>query len=163
MATKPELLTQAPKGADQQDRETVFDIFRRWGYLQASLDPLGQYLPPEPFPTPAPEGELAAEARTYYSGTIAVEFMHILSAEKRQWLEEKIERKPAKDAWLPRRPLHNRIGGPVLPPDAQLSQTGKRGDDLLQINLLPPLSRNDAVEASGEAETCDILKRRWGE
>ena len=40
--------------ADADQRETVFDIFRRWGYLQATLDPIGQYLPPEPFPTTAP-------------------------------------------------------------------------------------------------------------
>ena len=61
--------------------------------LQASLDPLGQYLPPEPFPTPAPEGEFAAEARGYYCGTIAAEFMHIPSPEQRQWIQEKMERK----------------------------------------------------------------------
>lgn len=96
MATKAEALTQAPTVTDQQERETVFDIFRRWGYLQASLDPLGQYLPAEPFPTPAPEGELAAEARRYYCGTIAAEFMHIPSPEQRQWLQERMEQKPPK-------------------------------------------------------------------
>ena len=73
------------------DRDQVFDIFRRWGYLQASLDPLGQYLPPEPFPTPAPEGDFAREARSYYCGTIAAEFMHIPSPEQRQWLESRLE------------------------------------------------------------------------
>ncbi|MEO6816691.1 MAG: 2-oxoglutarate dehydrogenase E1 component [Edaphobacter sp.] len=69
-------------------------MFRRWGYLQASLDPLGQYLPPEPFPTPAPEGEAAAEARKYYCSTIAAEFMHIPSPEQRQWLQERMEQTP---------------------------------------------------------------------
>ncbi|MEG9435743.1 2-oxoglutarate dehydrogenase E1 component [Edaphobacter sp. HDX4] len=96
MATKAEALTQGPAVTDQHEREAVFDIFRRWGYLQASLDPLGQYLPPEPFPTPAPEGELAVEARQYYCGTIAAEFMHIPSPEQRQWLQERIEQKPPK-------------------------------------------------------------------
>src|SRR3984957_9781510 len=77
---------------DNQEREAIFDIFRRWGYLQASLDPLGQYLPPEPFPiTSVPEGEYAAEARKYYCGTFAIEFMHITSLEQRQWLQEQIE------------------------------------------------------------------------
>ena len=47
-------------------RAATFDVFRRWGYLQTQLDPLGQYLPPEPFPEPAPEGPLADEARGYY-------------------------------------------------------------------------------------------------
>ena len=63
--------------ADYEQREAVFDIFRRWGYLQATLDPLGQYLPAEPFPVAAPEGEAAAEARAIYCGTIGAEFMHI--------------------------------------------------------------------------------------
>jgi 2-oxoglutarate dehydrogenase E1 component len=95
MATKAGTLTVATPAIEQQERETIFDIFRRWGYLQASLDPLGQYLPAEPFPTPAPEGEVAKEARGYYCGTIAAEFMHIPSPEQRQWLQERIERVPS--------------------------------------------------------------------
>jgi len=49
MATNAGTLTATP-AAEQQERESIFDIFRRWGYLQATLDPLGQFLPPEPFP-----------------------------------------------------------------------------------------------------------------
>ncbi|MCU1318904.1 MAG: 2-oxoglutarate dehydrogenase, subunit [Edaphobacter sp.] len=94
MATKAGTITPPAPAVEQHERETTFDIFRRWGYLQASLDPLGQYLPPEPFPTPAPEGEAAAEARSYYCGTIAAEFMHIASPEQRQWLQERMEQKP---------------------------------------------------------------------
>ncbi len=96
MATKAGTLTAPAPAAEQHERETTFDIFRRWGYLQASLDPLGQYLPPEPFPTPAPEGELAAEARGYYCGTIAAEFMHIANPDQRQWLQERVEQMPPK-------------------------------------------------------------------
>ena len=40
MASKAETL--AAPAAGVQDREQIFDIFRRWGYLQATLDPLGQ-------------------------------------------------------------------------------------------------------------------------
>jgi 2-oxoglutarate dehydrogenase E1 component len=47
MATKAGTLTASTTAIEQQERETIFDIFRRWGYLQASLDPLGQYLPPQ--------------------------------------------------------------------------------------------------------------------
>ena len=78
MATKTEPLAPLTSANISNERESTFEIFRRWGYLQASLDPLGQYLPPEPFPTPAPEGESVAEARSYYCGTIAAEFMHIV-------------------------------------------------------------------------------------
>jgi len=82
--------------ADGAQREAVFDVFRRWGYLQATLDPLGQYLQPEPFPDRTPEGEFADQARGYYCGTIAAEFMHIASLEQRQWLQEKMEQRAAK-------------------------------------------------------------------
>jgi 2-oxoglutarate dehydrogenase E1 component len=96
MASKADTLT-APSAAGVQEREAIFDIFRRWGYLQATLDSLGQYLPPEPFPvTSDPEGDVAAEARGYYCGNFAVEFMHIPSLEQRQWLQERLEQPTAK-------------------------------------------------------------------
>ncbi len=87
-----------PESRDQQLRTTVFEIFRRWGYLQASLDPLQQYLPPEPFPVDLPEGSdsIAAEARAFYCGTIALEFSHIASPERRDWLQNAMEQAPAE-------------------------------------------------------------------
>jgi 2-oxoglutarate dehydrogenase E1 component len=72
-------------------RSETFDIFRRWGFLQANLDPLGQFLPPEPFPTPAQDGPDAEEARRYYCSTIGAEFMHIPSPEKRAWIQQRLE------------------------------------------------------------------------
>jgi 2-oxoglutarate dehydrogenase E1 component len=97
MATKAGTLTAPTPAVEQQEREQIFDIFRRWGYLQVSLDPLGQFLPPEPFPiTSVPEGEFAAEARRFYCGNFAIEFMHIPSLEQRQWLQEQIEQPTPK-------------------------------------------------------------------
>jgi 2-oxoglutarate dehydrogenase E1 component len=72
-------------------RDQIFDAFRRWGYLQAQLDPLNQYLVPEPIPELKFEGEEADQARAYYCGTIGVEFMHIPDAVRREWIREKIE------------------------------------------------------------------------
>ena len=76
-----------------QLRTEVFEIFRRWGYLQATLDPLKQYLPAEPFPIELPEGtdSIAEEARRYYCCNIALEFSHIASPEKREWLQAVME------------------------------------------------------------------------
>ncbi len=73
--------------------EQVFDAFRRWGYLQANLDPLG-YLRPLPTPELDITGEVANLARRYYCGTIGVEFMHIPEIERRQWIQERIEAEP---------------------------------------------------------------------
>ncbi|HEV2644853.1 MAG TPA: 2-oxoglutarate dehydrogenase E1 component [Acidobacteriaceae bacterium] len=84
----------APTASDS--REAVFDTFRRWGYLQATLDPLGQYLAPEPFPVPVHEGDASNEARKFYCGTIAVEFMHIANPEQRQWLQQQMEQQAPK-------------------------------------------------------------------
>ena len=90
MASSP-IIEHPPAWSESAQRDSVLDIFRRWGYLQATLDPLGQYLPPEPFPVPIPEGDLAQEARGYYCGTIGVEFMHIASQGQRQWLQQQME------------------------------------------------------------------------
>ncbi|HXP11896.1 MAG TPA: thiamine pyrophosphate-dependent enzyme, partial [Acidobacteriaceae bacterium] len=86
-------------------REQTFAAFRRWGYLQAKLDPLGQYLLPEPVPELNLEGEEAEEARGYYCGSIAVEFMHIPDAARREWIQERMEQPipaPDKDRALAR-------------------------------------------------------------
>jgi 2-oxoglutarate dehydrogenase E1 component len=82
--------------ARKESREATFDIFRRWGYLQATLDPLGQFLPPEPFPTPAPDGPDSEAARKIYCGSIGAEFMHIPSPERRAWIEQRLEAEAPK-------------------------------------------------------------------
>jgi 2-oxoglutarate dehydrogenase E1 component len=90
-----------PSNSNTNARDTTFDIFRRWGYLQATLDPLGQFLPPEPFPTPLPADLEATpdaqEARRIYCSTIGAEFMHIPSPEKRAWIQQRLEHDPAQD------------------------------------------------------------------
>jgi 2-oxoglutarate dehydrogenase E1 component len=74
------------------ERERIFDAFRRWGYLQASLDPLGQQLLPMPLPElDELSGPYAAEARRVYSATVGSEFMHILDPEKRRFIAERLE------------------------------------------------------------------------
>jgi len=79
---------------DPHDRERVFEVFRRWGYLQAQLDPLGQYLAPQGVPELDIQGDFADEARRIYCGTIAAEFMHIPDAARREWLQQRLESDP---------------------------------------------------------------------
>jgi len=83
--------TAVQNGTDNPERERVFDAFRRWGYLQANLDPLGQHLQPVPIPELDITGTYAEEARRVYCGTVASEFMHILDPEKRRWIQNRIE------------------------------------------------------------------------
>src|SRR5690349_10426750 len=83
---------------DPHDRERVFEVFRRWGYMQAQLDPLGQYLAPQHVPELDIQGDFSEEARRCYCGTIGAEFMHIPDATRRQWIEERLESEaPAVD------------------------------------------------------------------
>ena len=77
--------------ASNFSRNQIFDAFRRWGYLQAQLDPLGQYLQPKPMPELNVEGPDADEARGYYCRTIASEFMHIPDAARRDWIQDRLE------------------------------------------------------------------------
>jgi 2-oxoglutarate dehydrogenase E1 component len=86
-----------PRGSfliDPHDRERVFEAFRRWGYLQARLDPLGQYLAPQMVPELDVQGDFAEEARRYYCGSIAAEFMHIPDPARREWIQQRLESDP---------------------------------------------------------------------
>ena len=76
-------------GGDQS-RESVFDLFRRWGYLQADLDPLGQF-PRLDYSELKISGPDAERAREIYCGTIGAEFMHIPDPERRQWIIDRLE------------------------------------------------------------------------
>ncbi len=72
-------------------RTQTFDAFRRWGYLQANLDPLGQYLKPLPVTELDLDNEFVPDARRFYCSTIGAEFMHIPSREAREWIAEHLE------------------------------------------------------------------------
>ncbi len=76
--------------ASNEQRERVFDVFRRWGYYEATLDPLGVFQP-QKLADLELTGEAAEEARRIYCGTIGVEFMHLPEPERRRWIAERIE------------------------------------------------------------------------
>ena len=93
MATLTKTAAEAVRdlsSSSNAERERVFDAFRRWGYLEADLDPLG-FLQPEPHPELQVDDEFAHEARRIYSGTIGVEFAHIADPERRRWIQERME------------------------------------------------------------------------
>ena len=80
-------------GPGTEERERVFEAYRRWGYLAADLDPLGFFQPSRPPELPQ-AGEAATQARQFYCGTIGAEFMHIADAGRRNWLAERLETDP---------------------------------------------------------------------
>ena len=79
--------------ASAGEREKIFDLFRRWGYFEAALDPLG-HLPPAPHAELAVNGKDADEARRVYCGSIGAEFMHLPQSERRNWVRERMESEP---------------------------------------------------------------------
>src|SRR6202049_1909312 len=84
-----------PKGskkaaASNEQRERVFDVFRRWGYYEATLDPL-EVFQPQKLADLELTGEAAEEARRIYCGNIGAEFMHLPEPERRRWIAERIE------------------------------------------------------------------------
>ena len=89
------------------ERERILDEFRRWGYLDAALNPFGGPL----FGgfSDLPKGsEAAKEGRRLYCGTIGYEFTHIPERERREWLQERIENPaslPVDRRWLTERLL----------------------------------------------------------
>ncbi|HET8926057.1 MAG TPA: 2-oxoglutarate dehydrogenase E1 component [Candidatus Acidoferrum sp.] len=79
------------KAGGSEERERIFDAFRRWGYLEATLDPLGLF---EPLKHPDLEGltgDAAEEARRIYCGTVGADFMHLPEPERRRWIIERLE------------------------------------------------------------------------
>jgi len=80
----------AESASSKEAQERLWESFRRWGYLQASLDPLGD-LEPAAMPELDGYGAEADAARRVYCGSIGVEFMHIPEREKRAWIQERME------------------------------------------------------------------------
>ena len=103
MADRTTLEARPPKAAKvpkktavgSEERERIFDAFRRWGYLEADLDPLKLF---KPLKSPDLEltGPVADEARSIYCGTVGAEFMHLREAERRKWIAERLEQPAAE-------------------------------------------------------------------
>src|SRR5579859_2446515 len=74
----------------EQVREQVFDAFRRWGYLDANLNPFGGPVCGGYSDLPS-DGEGAEEARQIYCGSIGAEFMHLSQRDRREWIQDRME------------------------------------------------------------------------
>jgi 2-oxoglutarate dehydrogenase E1 component len=91
--TREQAVAESALSLEAQER--IWDSFRRWGYLQASLDPLGE-LEPVSMQELEASGPEADAARRVYCGTIGTEFMHIPDRERRLWVQQRMESEAAK-------------------------------------------------------------------
>jgi 2-oxoglutarate dehydrogenase E1 component len=140
---------EAPNG----ERERVFDAYRRWGYLEADLDPLG-FLRPVPHSDLPVDGELAQEARRVYCGTVGVEFMHITDPARRRWIQERME--APQSAVDQERALELLIRAEVFELVLQQRYLGNKRFSLEGVTALIPLI-DEILEAAGQQGMAELV------
>src|ERR1700688_5332975 len=86
-AKPPKPAKEAPnaggKNGSDADRQHAFELFRRWGFDESNLDPLG-FFEHEKRTELNVTGPAAEEARAVYCGTVGAEFMHLPEQERRE-------------------------------------------------------------------------------
>ncbi|MGH9676206.1 MAG: thiamine pyrophosphate-dependent enzyme, partial [Candidatus Acidiferrum sp.] len=148
-----------PSVAKTDDREKVFEAFRRWGYLQASLDPLGHMAPAECAELEV-GGKSADAARKVYCGSVGVEFMHMLQPERRQWVQQRMEATP--EASQPEAVLQRLLRSELFEQVIQARYLGTKRFSLEGLcGLIPFLdSMLDAAIAHGAVEAVIGMSHR---
>jgi 2-oxoglutarate dehydrogenase E1 component len=148
------------KAAGGGERERIFDAFRRWGYLEANLDPLGLF---EPLKHPDLEGltgEAAEEARRIYCGTVGADFMHLQEPERRRWIIDRLEA-PAGEVDQ-RKILERLIRADLFEQLLQARYLGSKRFSLEGVTVLIPLldSILDAAAEHGAESSIMAMSHR---
>jgi 2-oxoglutarate dehydrogenase E1 component len=148
------------KAAGGEERERIFDAFRRWGYLEANLDPLGLF---EPLKHPDLEGltgEAAEEARRIYCGTVGADFMHLQEPERRRWIIDRLEA-PAGEVDQ-RKILERLIRADLFEQVLQARYLGSKRFSLEGVTVLIPLldSILDAAAEHGAESSIMAMSHR---
>ena len=136
------------KDSGTGERERIFDLFRRWGYLEARLDPLGFFGPFRAAELDELSGELVDQARALYSGTIGAEFMHLPEAERRQWIAERLE-SPAVGEVDQQKILERLIRADLFEQVLQSRYLGTKRFSLEGVTALVPLL-DSILDTAGE-------------
>src|SRR5271168_3178865 len=147
--TSSAAVLDAPNG----DRERVFEAYRRWGYLEADLDPLG-FLRPAPHSDLAIDSEFAQEARRVYCGTVGAEFMHITDPARRRWIQERMEGSQA--ALDQERALDLLIRAELFEQVLQQRYLGNKRFSLEGVTALIPLM-DEILEAAGQQGAFELV------
>src|SRR5579863_6754242 len=148
-AGTPAAVLDAPNG----ERERVFDAFRRWGYLEADLDPLG-FLRRQPHPDLRIDGEFAEQARRVYCGTVGVEFMHIPDPARRHWIQERME--GPQSVIDQERVLDLLIRAELFEQVLQQRYLGNKRFSLEGVTALIPLM-DEILEAAGQQGAIELV------
>jgi 2-oxoglutarate dehydrogenase E1 component len=157
MATKSKIMPGSSSAGVLEpmngERERVFEAFRRWGYLEADLDPLG-FLRPVAYPELQISGEFAREARNIYCGTIGVEFAHIADPERRRWIQERMEGSPSPVDQ--ERVLDLLIRGDLFEQVLQQRYLGTKRFSLEGVTALLPLV-DEILDAAGQQGAVELV------
>ncbi len=141
MANRTALIPERPAkkspSPGASGRELIFDAFRRWGYLEATLDPIGLFEPLKHADLDGLTGEAAEEARRIYCGTVGAEFMHLAEPERRIWIAERLE-SPASEVDQ-RRILERLIRADLFEQVLQSRYLGTKRFSLEGVTALIPL------------------------
>jgi 2-oxoglutarate dehydrogenase E1 component len=139
---------------NNEQRERVFDAFRRWGYYEATLDPLGVFQPLKHPDLDGLSGPEAEEARRVYCGNIGAEFMHMPEPERRRWIAEQLESAPAEVDQ--RKILERLVRADLFEQVLQARYLGTKRFSLEGVTALIPLL--DAIlESAGESGAVDCI------
>jgi 2-oxoglutarate dehydrogenase E1 component len=139
--------------APVEERDRVFEFFRRWGYLEADLDPLG-FLKPLSHPDLRMDGEAARQARHYYCGSIGADFMHIADPERRRWIQERMESDP--EPVEQRHVLDLLIRADLFEQVLQQRYLGTKRFSLEGVTALIPLV-DEILEEAGERGAIELV------
>lgn len=142
-----------------EDRERVFEAFRRWGYYEATLDPLGFFTPLKRTELEF-SGEAADEVRSIYCGTIGAEFMHLAEPERRAWIAEQFE--TAETEVNQERILERLIRADLFEQVLQARYLGTKRFSLEGVTALIPLldAILDSIGEHGAIETVMAMSHR---
>jgi 2-oxoglutarate dehydrogenase E1 component len=148
------------KAANGEERERIFDVFRRWGYWEATLDPLGVFKPLKHPDLEALTGEAAEQARAIYCNTIGADFMHLPEPERRRWIAERLEAPPSQVAQ--HKILERLIRADLFEQVLQARYLGTKRFSLEGVTALIPLldSILDTAGTHGAVESIMAMSHR---
>jgi 2-oxoglutarate dehydrogenase E1 component len=154
-AARPAKVAKTPKktAASSEERERIFDAFRRWGYLEADLDPL-KLLKPLKYPDLELTGAVADEARGIYCHTVGAEFMHLLEPERREWIAGRLEQ-PAADV-DENKILERLVRADLFEQVLQARYLGTKRFSLEGVTALIPLL-DSILDTAGESGAVDSI------